>query len=426
MKSAIALRCTSDLFFAAGNLIINIEKYSPFFNTDYLIFTDDASDKNFESLKILCTYYKKNITFVEYTYENYALRSNITREELSENHNLKRYPILVFSVFEIFDYLNEYQDILLLDLDMYLSGSIYDIKKLGPLAFAESRILNTNLKNIEFSDKAKTPNVGCLYVTDKIEDYRRLSSECYKILNKFHSNIVVNTEETVLSILFELFHIKHNKLSSSFNNYITSKDSNQANLIHLLRFDKYWKNPNILRYCSEILNSINKFNKITKDKYNNVKIDDFSIYSVLQENFYSFYWNVLYKNSVDILKNSYILNDNKQRYFQVFLHNLPRTIHYEFSIEDKKNWGMFCKDNFKIINKIQLHFEDKKNVINLTKNEVSVKSLFKNFNIDFSESCVNVYIVSDIENYFESLQKFFTSTYPFLNLIKNNDYKMFQ
>ena len=107
-----------------------------------------------------------------------------------KNFFFKRYPLIIFSLFDIFDLLNEYKNVIALDVDMVVIDRFDDIVNYGNFAFRPARILNEQLvEKVSLFEDNVTPNAGFIYINDSLPNYGKLTSKCYSLLSQHFENI---------------------------------------------------------------------------------------------------------------------------------------------------------------------------------------------------------------------------------------------
>ena len=411
MKTAIMFRSTSNYYYNVGNLIVNIERFSSAFAEEYIIFTDNEIDDNWQSLKEIGSYYKKQIHIKPYTKE-YFFRK--TKLELPNNHFFRHYPYLIFSLFEIFNLLDEYDSVLALDVDMFITAGIDEIKDMGPLAFRQARMLNPQMVEPIFYEKCITPNAGCIYVTKDLSDYGLLSNRCYELLTEYFDKIKTTYEETVLGILIQEKKLKYHLMSTLYNRAPGREDSSFSKIVHCIGTNKPWENKEILSCFPEVVRNIKTFNDITNNKYENINLDYALLDEKIKRTFYANYWNLLYSEIADLIPQCYILSNNTKQYFQIFIHGLPREIHYELYVGYNK-YCHFLRNTFRECNKsnnikqvlIQFHIENKSLAYDLKdKVEYIVTRLNGKVGLRISEKMLSVYIRAKTETFIKDITEF--------------------
>lgn len=345
--TAVVFRCTPNLSFAVANMIVGIEKHNPHFVTDYVIFSTDNKDKDHNILYDVCRFYNKNIKIVNYSYDKlYKLNLDFNKKKFFKN-----YPLIIFSLFEIFNLLDEYKNVLALDADMVVIDRFDDIVNLGNFSFRPARLLNDQLNDeVKVFGDSLTPNAGFIYINDTIQGYKSFTNKCYDLLYKYFNNIKNTFEETIIGILIYNENIKYTKLELEYNCPCCSSKSIDAKIIHYLNVKKPWNSVSTLRAIPEYVYNVHKVNKITNNKYKNIDISRVRIDNIFERDFNLAYFKILYDN-INIYLPDYIYPDlsPENSFLSLFIKNIDRRIHYNLRIRRGKINNI--RDSFDDMNK---------------------------------------------------------------------------
>lgn len=121
-KKAVIMGISSNLMFAASNVIMGIEEHSPDLISKYIIYhikEDPVTASDQKTMTDLCDK-------VEFRY--YELR------EESEHRICEKFSKMVLCKFSIFSLLKEFSSVLWLDADILIQGDISEIFDYAPLA----------------------------------------------------------------------------------------------------------------------------------------------------------------------------------------------------------------------------------------------------------------------------------------------------
>lgn len=345
-ETAAVFRCTPNLSFAVANMIVGIEKYNSNFITDYIIFSTDISDSNNNILYDICNFYKKNIKIIHYKYD----RLHNLKLNFHEKFFFKRYPLIIFSLFDIFDLLNEYKNVIALDVDMVVIDRFDDIVNYGNFAFRPARILNEQLvEKVSLFEDNVTPNAGFIYINDSLPNYGKLTSKCYSLLSQHFENIKNTFEETILGILICTEDIKYTALGLEYNCPCCSSKSIESKIIHYLNVKKPWESLNSLRAIPEYAQNVYKVNKITNGKYKNINIENAKFNDTFKRNFNLEYFRLLYDKIRSFLPDYLSPEISPENSFlPLYIKNIDKRIHYNLRIQRNKH---NIKDTFEETNK---------------------------------------------------------------------------
>lgn len=347
-ETAVVFRCTPNLSFAVANMIVGIEKHNPQFVTDYVIFSTDNKHSDHDILYDICKYYNKNLRIINYSYEKlYKLNLDFNKSFFN------RYPLIIFSLFEIFNLLNEYKHIIALDADMIVIDKITDIVKTGSFSFCPARPLNGLLNDGQNFENCITPNAGFIYINDKLHNYNNFTEKCYNILKRYFNNIKDTFEETVFGILVKEENIKYTNIGFKYNCPCCNNDIINAKIIHYIGVKKPWESLISLRCIPEYVYNVNLVNNITNNKYYNIDISRASIKNIFEKEFNLEYFKIFFNKISDMLP-SYIYPEISPIYsfLSLFLKGVDKSIHYNIRIRKNMNNRIDYNDNFDYINRV--------------------------------------------------------------------------
>ena len=320
-KCAVVFRCTANHAFTAANMIAGIERCSPNLTTDYVLFTDDKNDERLNQVKEVANFYGKGAVIIEYDYSKISYLHNT-----NNNHSfLNRYPLIVFSLFEIFNLLDFYENVIALDTDMVVVGPIDDILNIkSSFASRPARFLKDLLPN--YTGNGKSSNAGFTYINDKLPNYNKLTNRCYKILDEIKDTVKNTIEECVFGLLLEELKIKPSDEYLKYNLALTTNHSNDilmnASIIHIASTRKLWEEDEILEVFPEYMRDIYKVREITKNKYDNISNKKLYLPNIKRFFHYKFNAQMFKYISSQINKNLTV--------------NIPSVIHNHLGFSDLK------------------------------------------------------------------------------------------
>lgn len=303
-KLAVVFRCTPNYSIQVAQVIHGIEKYSPNLVCDYVVYwTENGENSNqLDVISKLITHYKKNILF-----KKFDLGDHI---KCVDPRFLSRYSEVVFSIFNIFDLLNEYESILALDSDMLVLGNLDQIKNYTPLLYRQARPINSGLNTYheEFRNKY-SPNAGFIFVTDEIPGYQHFTKECYSILDRYHDQIKLTHEEIVLGILFAKNNLRSTDSALQFNYSIAESNAHckgglNALIIHYINVSKPWISKDIRQITPQYILNVLEIDSLLKTSFGGNYINGSTFYDAVRENYCIKYNRFLYDKIVNKLPRS--------------------------------------------------------------------------------------------------------------------------
>ena len=385
--TAVVFRITPNLTFAVANVIIGIERYSPNLVSEYIIFCSSVNDGKLNELLLVANQYKKDISFIEYSNDTVIDK---TKLDFSSAW-FKRYPLIIFSLFEIFSLLKRFKCVIALDADMLVQDSIDELCTFGNFCFRPARFLKDVCSINNIPDSCRTPNAGLVVVRDDLNDYEKFTDMCYKILQDEFNNINNTFEETVLGILIYKMGIKCKYLDEKYNAPLIYNDNSK--ILHALYGNKFWEYgmENIYREWG-VNDKIYK--KILKLNYNTS--EDSKIFISY---FYEIYWQKwieYYFSGINF--NIYYEYNFKKNYLRLYIRGIKQCIHYELFLP-KPAFFFLCED-FNSINKknkirnliISLDVEDIKNISLLSDDIIHAMHMFsRDFKMDIKNNKISIY-----------------------------------
>lgn len=369
-KIGVVFRCTPNYAFSVANMIISIEKYSKDKNIDYIIYTDDANNKTFNQCEAIVKHFNRKLTLKPYD------TNKISKIGIDDSFLKKRYTYIIFSLFEIFDLLDEYEHVFAMDSDMLVVDDFFDVLNQGEFCFRPARKIGEVVNaDFEFND-VKCPNAAFMYINRKLK-YKNLTNECYEILKKYHKNIKVTFEQVCLAILIYRNKIQPTYLNEAYNCPFASNNINKAKVLHYITADKPWDNEEILTAIPEYLCNINKFNKITSNKFEKENIICKRAYNEnFKELFYARYNSFLLNETTKLTQ----LSVDEYSFNNHITFNFKKcNLEFAVDVSYKTNW-FFVRNSLAEINKanniknyelkIRFSFENRYKVIHEYKSKL--------------------------------------------------------
>ena len=318
MKNAVVLSCDERLVFALGNVIYQLRDYN--FIDDIVIYL-----KNFDNkLKDRISKISSKIRVIDFNDKDVIeyLKFNV-----ESNNFLKVYGYMVFAKFLAFDLLEEYDNIILLDVDILILKDFSFILSNTPISYKSRGRLNQYL---ECSDEYTVPNAGVVAINKSIFNYIKSPKiVAFEAVNTFYNK--VNIDEIVLGYM-----VYKNKLPLRLMNNLpvnispVNENSLDSAIVHGALPNKFWSHPvasflfpkwkaynnNWNDFCDDNDLGLYKHNLNIKNELNPKIL--FNMFFAI--NVYKEIWNChhdlkIYINLSDIIK--------------IFIDNIPHSIHFE-------------------------------------------------------------------------------------------------
>ncbi|MFA6988623.1 MAG: glycosyltransferase [Candidatus Gastranaerophilaceae bacterium] len=238
---AIVLGSTGNMTFAVANVLSGLKKHSPALFSDIIIFHNDITEKDKNLLnKIL------PCKFVDY---EFPLKDTSKFNEAYFNQFTK----LAYSRYECFNLLNEYKNVLWLDIDVLIQKDISGIfdRCTSGIAFAKKGyafpIINNLITPIDGYDMNEgSYNSGVIVFKDNLSEYNKLTEWCYEKTLEFAQHLFL-PDQAILNLMLQEFNLKADEFGLDYNFAIlastikeTKKDSKNAKILHSACPEKFW------------------------------------------------------------------------------------------------------------------------------------------------------------------------------------------
>lgn len=235
-QQAIVLGATGNMVFAVGNVLLGIKKHSPGFEADFIILHNDIGEKDKEVLNQIYP-----CKFMEY---------NFPENEKYKNSHFYRYTLLAFARYEIFNWLDEYEKIVWLDIDILVQGDIQQLfdATTGHMGWKNEHLRLGGLfrKELDYvKNEEDFFNSGVIVFTDKIPNYKELTQWCYDKTFEFAEYLSLPDQAVLNHMMHEFPEIKVIDIGKSFNCYPTDKDAKNAVILHSYSSEKFWNYHNV-------------------------------------------------------------------------------------------------------------------------------------------------------------------------------------
>lgn len=229
---AIVLGATGNMAFAAANALIGIKKHSPDLKADFIIFHNDFSekDKNLLNSIIPCK-------FIDY-------KMPINTQGVEES-SFSRYSKLAFSRYECFRMLDEYKQVLWLDIDVLVQkdiSAIFDYAKTGISLYQEIAPLQEcfSIPVEGYDMKGAHYNSGVLLLSDSLQNCNAMANWLYQKTIEY-GKYLKYADQGVINLLIQEFRLEVDKLPEKYNCHSTKNNSQNACIVHSYSPQKFWK-----------------------------------------------------------------------------------------------------------------------------------------------------------------------------------------
>jgi lipopolysaccharide biosynthesis glycosyltransferase len=232
-QKVIVLGATGNLTFAVANVLMGIKKHSPKLEADFIIFHKDITKNDQKLLKNIL-----ECKFIEY-------EMPILDKEKLEQSSFGRYSQLAFSRYECFRMLDEYKQVLWMDVDILIQkdiSSIFNFAKTGISLFQEIAPLQECFsQKIEgFDMQGSHYNSGVMLLSDDLPNYKNIPEWLYEKTLEY-GEILKYADQGVINLLIQEFNLEVEGFNEKYNCHPTKKTASNACVVHSYSPQKFWK-----------------------------------------------------------------------------------------------------------------------------------------------------------------------------------------
>lgn len=213
---------TANLLFAIGSVIAGIEKFSQNFVSTYIILLDSLDDR--ASMYAIDKISKNKCIYKKYNPEDVGLNQ-------PSSSNISIYSGMCFGIYELFNYIKEFDYVLYLDPDLLVRDDIEGmlsrdyVRMTGGRLTIREAIGNNDVPPNISSYTAKNSGVVLLNADLlAITDIEKLYHDCILYTNKFW-NTLVFPDQAILNYVLRANNIPINDFSIKYNCSIKSRTS---------------------------------------------------------------------------------------------------------------------------------------------------------------------------------------------------------
>lgn len=391
---AIFLACDDRLIFALGNTILQLKKFK--FIDNIIIYTnieDERIERVLHGIDDRVIFFKCDKDYI-------CSMINFYNED---NSFIKKYGIMPFTRYLAFNFLDEYKNIIICDIDMLFMKDFSGCITEYPLSWRPTSDVNDF---IDECPKGYTyPNGGFIVINNNIKQYIKSIDVFFEIVNKFKDK--PHVDELAFGYAAYKYNIPVNKLHSEYNTFPYYNNSRNAIIVHGVGKYKFWTNSasNFLfgewNIYNNKWNEICNKNDIEKYKYNlNIKF-----LFTEQKIFELEILNTLYNKLFSCNKELTPFYNLKWNFIKIFING----VHDNFHFEIKPDGGKYL---------IQIHDENE-NRVSSNMFKILFKDIFQNINdIKFKniDSRFDAYMYSSYENINNNINYIYNNIKRYLSM----------
>ena len=240
-KRAIVTGGSSNHIPAMGVLVLNILESCPDFSDDIIIYHDAMISED-DKRRIRSIY---PVIFKEYD-------TSCFQREAFNRTVWHHFSFMLFCKYECWNLLDEYEQVMWLDYDIYIyiyCSELFDLAT--PAMFMNSistiRKFNdnvfTHLDALSDVDLVNVPSVSCgtFVLSDTFPSYRQFYQDCLRLTNEL-SDCLTSAEEAVISVLLQRYHVTPTPADSKIYCFNPKRGPvpDTVKIVHIWGQQKFW------------------------------------------------------------------------------------------------------------------------------------------------------------------------------------------
>ncbi len=248
---AIVFFSTADMLFAVAQMIVGLKKTNKDNYDDIVIYHSGYTKDDMEKLYKI----EKNIVFKKYDISDFEKEHDLESKGFVVPF-LENFSHLSYVKYKIFELLDDYRKVLLLDIDMLVMGDMSEIFENEGMVFRNGRsffekvVLNSE-RLIDPKDHPEffsgipedfpSPNEGLILVTDNI-DHNKCIKDCYTFINTFAPYYESGIDGLCFAWAAYKNDIRISSLDKTVYNVFPKYYKKDSKIIHFMGKEKIWKN----------------------------------------------------------------------------------------------------------------------------------------------------------------------------------------
>lgn len=230
---AVVIGATGNMAFAAANVIMSVKKTSSDITDEIIVLHSEISKNDQHLMKSIF-----NCRFIDYKFPE-------VEADTFKNSHFYRYSMLAYSRYEIFNWLDEFKNIIWLDIDILVQKSLQELLNHvdGDMGMHEEKHTFGGLflePDPRFDNERKFLNTGVILYRDSLPNYQILTDWCYQKTREMAENLSL-PDQAVINLMFQEFpEIKIRPIDTRFNCHPTDKNVKNAVIVHSYDSEKFW------------------------------------------------------------------------------------------------------------------------------------------------------------------------------------------
>ncbi len=277
-KLAFLLGITSNLSFAAGNVALAINKYMTQQDYDIVIFYTQLDKDDIVAFQKIPHVVLKQFNLPEDFVQIMLNKMPETSRFRSRNH------LMCFCHFEVFSLLDEYQNVVWIDVDTSIQRDLSGIVNYKPFGISPDTpwtVGNQFSHPIEGYDMEREGHCTAVMVVSDTLPYKKIHKWLYEKAIEY-ADCIVNPDQAIISIMLQEFNIVPNLMDLDEWQCIAWKDkANLARIVHFGNERKVWKDVNICNAFPEWYRTHLEWLKLGGSDFNQKNVDPHNILGAL-------------------------------------------------------------------------------------------------------------------------------------------------
>ncbi len=345
-NTAILIAATGNLAFAVANILVALQRHSPRFADNVILYYDHFSHIDLERLETL----EPSLLVRPYTMEMLQQRLGIDASQAHLDENFSRLTHLTYARYEIFDLLQEYHNVIYLDTDILIQGDISGMTAYGPLGLvrdtdsvahqfvdgAFSRILLDDFGVLPDMTRL-TRNCGVIVARDDLEQHETITSELYQLTWKYLAEQRYR-DQAILNLYTLAHKIDTADLPSRYHHliYFPSDMTDKPSVVHFAGQNKIWNHAILQQVFPEWMENNSEWETLGGSPYKGqIRFQGYipkQASEYLRQFDYLEYWQKLYESILDDIPDIVRPHwDFTRNPYSFFLKNLDHSISYGFA-----------------------------------------------------------------------------------------------
>ena len=241
-KLAIVFGITGNWAFALGNVLLGLKEHFAVKKYDILVFHDTISIRNKIALNKIMP-----CKFIKYKYPY--------PDDLKRISGLNQFSVLCLSLFECFNLLKDYKNVLFLDVDILIQKDFSHILDIESDFISLAGNLDKSPDGAKFAKVKSCFNrpidgynlegsnlgTGTILLKDNLKNYDKMADWCYRAAAKYGDSLIL-PDQAIMNLLHQEFNINPHTLDElyAFKPSCGMGEEKDAYILHLFGDKKFW------------------------------------------------------------------------------------------------------------------------------------------------------------------------------------------